>query len=99
MGHDAVAAVLADVAALSAAEQRHLFRRLRDLGMRERGQRGERKAERNDRIRALCARGLTPGQIGRLEGMTRYAVRKVLRRGNSAGYVREVYPLKTTAVS
>ena len=82
------AAELLDLfAALPPAEQRRLVRRLKDLGILDRQPRGERKAARNDRIRAKHARGLSPGLIAKQEGMTRGAVRMVLRRGKRAGYV------------
>jgi hypothetical protein len=56
----------------------------------------ERKAARNARIRALAIR-LSAGQIAKLEGMTRGAVRMVLRRGRlAAGYVHATCALPTT---
>lgn len=84
---------------LTPAERQRFLRKLRDKGILGRRPRGERKAERNERIRAQHARGLTPGQIAGLEGMSRDAVRKVLRRNNSAGYVGKTSPLKIAAVT
>jgi hypothetical protein len=83
-------AALATVAALTPAEQQRLIRRLKDRGILERRPRRERKAERNALIRADHGRGLTPGQIAGKLGMTRDAVRQVLRRGKLLGTLESV---------
>jgi hypothetical protein len=54
----------------------------------DRQPRGERKPVRNARIREKHSRGLSPGLIAKQEGMTRGAVRQVIRRSKRAGYVR-----------
>jgi hypothetical protein len=83
---DAVEHAVAAALALSPAEHRRFVRRLKDAGALERRPRGERLKVRNDRIQAMHDRGLTPGQIAKREGMSRGAVRMVLRRRKRAGY-------------
>jgi len=86
----------AQLAALPPSERRRLVRRLKDLGVLERRPRGERKSERNARIRAMSARHLSPGQIAKIEGMTRNAVRMVLYRSKRARYVRPTCALSAS---
>lgn len=84
-----VGALVNAVASLTPAKRQRFFRQLKDRGILERPPRGEYRAERNERIRAKRRRGLSPGQIGKQEGMTRNAVRMVLYRDKRARHVRK----------
>jgi hypothetical protein len=54
---------------------------------------GERFQARNDEIERLHQRGLKSGQIGKKLGMTRGAVKQVLRRRRQkSGYAKTMYP-------
>lgn len=69
--------------------------RVEDLGWRVRERRlsPEPFEERNDEIERLHGRGLRPGQIANKLGMTRDAVKQVLRRRRKRnGYAKPTYP-------
>jgi hypothetical protein len=90
---DSVVRAVACAAALTRQQRPQFLRRLKDIGILSRTRRGERYPERNAQIRDLHARDLTPGQIGKLLGMTRDAVRQVLRRSRRDGYTQPTYPM------
>lgn len=89
MSNDAVAAAVAAVEALTVAERRRFLDALcghpavTAAGFRvsERRLCVERFAVRNAAIRAARARGLSYGQLAGRFGMTRYAIRNVVKRG------------------
>jgi hypothetical protein len=82
---DPVADILAAAERLDPRQQRRLIVRLKDLGILDRPRRGERYPARNRRIVTLYLRGLSPGQIGKRENMSRNAVRLTLRRCGALG--------------
>jgi hypothetical protein len=82
---------VASAVALSHRDRQRFLRRLRDIGILTRTRRGERYPERNAAIRDMHARTLTPGQIAKLLGMSRDAVRQVLRRSRRDGYAQPTY--------
>jgi hypothetical protein len=69
-----VANLIAAARQLTEADRRQLLKELQPR------RHGERKPERNHFIVSEHQRGLTPGQIAKKIGMTRGAVRQVLRR-------------------
>jgi DNA-binding Lrp family transcriptional regulator len=88
-----VTAAIARAMALSPAERKKFVRRLRDLGIIDRPRRGERYPDRNAEIRALhTTRKLSPAQIGKQFGLTKSAVKAILRRGRKRGCAKPTYP-------
>ena len=88
------AEILTALERLPEEDRRQLFAEAKARGLLPRRSRGEYFAGRNSRIVALRQRGLTPGQIAKREGMTRNAVRHVLRR-RRAGSANEMDALQT----